>query len=166
MKKHLVSSVFVLILSACTTIPDTAKLEPPPARHPELQSQIPINSPDVKAPVWVLKGGGAFTGDEEDRSFYGVGSATGIKNYSLGRIVSDDRARNDLAKMIAFDTRSLNKDYLAHTTAGDFTATSEEQHSETAIKTLTASTVSGIVIVDHWEHPYRNEIFSLAKLDL
>ena len=147
MKKHILISVLTMVLGACTTIPDVAKLEPPPARLPDLQSQTPINSPEIKAPAWVLKGGGAFTGDEEDRSFYGVGSATGIKYYSL-------------------DTRSLNKDYLSHTTAGDFTATSEEQHSETAIKTLTASTVSGIVIVDHWEHPYRNELFSLAKLDL
>lgn len=166
MKKHILIGTFIMMFGACTTLPDVSKLEPPPARYPELQSQMPINSPDVNAPAWVLKGGGAFTDDEKDRSFYGVGSATGVKNYSLARIVADDRARNDLAKMIAFDTRSLSKDYLSHTTAGDFSSTSEEQHAETAIKTLTASTVSGIVISNHWEHPYRNEIFSLAKLDL
>lgn len=155
----------MLLLTACSgvqTIPDN---QIPPARNPELLSQTPINAVE-DVPEWVLKGAGAFIDDDEDKAFYGVGSATGVKNFSLARMMADDRARNDLAKMIAFDTRSLMKDYLGHTTAGDFTATSEEQHAEAAIKTLTNATVSGIVVVDHWEHPNRNELFSLAKLDL
>jgi hypothetical protein len=117
------------------------------------------------APDWVVKGGGAKE-DSNGRAFYGVGSASGIKNFSLQRTAADDRARNDIAKVFEFYTKSLTKDYQASTTAGDFSATSEEQNVESAIKTVTSATLSGVQIIDHWEHPYRNEMFSLARLDL
>ena len=117
------------------------------------------------APDWVVKGGGAKEGSK-GRAFYGVGSASGIKNYSLQRTAADDRARNDIAKVFEFYTKSLTKDYQASTTAGDFKASSEEQNVEVAMKTVTSATLLGVQNIDHWEHPYRNEMFSLARLDL
>ena len=41
-----------------------------------------------------------------------------------------------------------------------------ECHLMQAIKTVTAETLSGVMIVDHWEHPKRGKIFALARLDL
>lgn len=117
------------------------------------------------APDWVVKGGRAKE-DSNGKAFYGVGSASGIKNFSLQRTAADDRARNDIAKVFEFYTKSLTKDYQASTTSGDFSASSEEQNVESAIKTVTSATLSGVQIIDHWEHPYRNEMFSLARLDL
>mgnify|MGYP001395545095 CR=1 FL=1 len=55
---------------------------------------------------------------------------------------------------------------MAHTTEGDFSRSSEEQNIEVALKTVTSATLTGVMIIDHWEHPYRNELFSLARLDL
>ncbi|MFQ5715983.1 MAG: hypothetical protein ACE5GQ_02660 [Nitrospinales bacterium] len=148
----LVGAALILSLfSACASSPTM----PPPR----------LTLQDVDPPEWVVKGGGAYD-DSGGKAFYGVSSATGVKNYSLQRIASDDRARNDLAKVFEFYTKSLTKDYLAHTTAGDFEATSEEQNVEVAIKTVTVATLMGVQIIDHWEHPYRNELFSLARLDL
>ena len=112
-----------------------------------------------------MKGSGAFE-DSNGKAFYGIASASGIKNYSLQRTAADDRARNDLAKVFEFYTKSLTKDYMAHTTAGDFSVSSEEQNVEVAIKTVTSATLTGVLIIDHWEHPGRNELFSLARLDL
>jgi len=120
---------------------------------------------DYEPPEWVMKDSGAFD-DSNGKAFYGVGSASGIKNYSLQRTAADDRARNNLAKVFEFYTKSLTKDYMAHTTAGDFSASSEEQNVEVAIKTVTSATLTGVLIIDHWEHPGRNELFSLARLDL
>ena len=120
---------------------------------------------DYEPPEWVMKDSGAFD-DSNGKAFYGVGSASGIKNYSLQRTAADDRARNNLAKVFEFYTKSLTKDYMASTTSGDFTATSEEQNVEVVIKTLTDSTLTGIMIIDHWEHPGKNQLFSLARLDL
>ena len=120
---------------------------------------------DYEAPDWVLKSSGAFE-DSNGKAFYGVGSASGIKNFSLQRTAADDRARNDLAKVFEVYTKSLTKDYMASTTSGDFTVTSEEQNVEVAIKTVTSATLTGVMIIDHWEHPGRNQLFSLARLDL
>ena len=142
--------LLLAMLGACTSTPEPTR----------------TTLRDYDPPEWVNKGSGAFK-DSNGQVFYGVGSATGIKNYSLQRTAADDRARNDLAKIFKLYTASLGKDYSAHTTkGGDFNTTSEEQNVEVVIKTLTDSTLTGIMIIDHWEHPRRNQLYSLARLDL
>ena len=152
MKNYIMAFTMLFLSTACSsvqTIPDT------PA---------PKALAEYKAPDWVLKGGGAFT-DVKGKAFYGVGSATGIKNYSLQRTVADDRARGDLAKVFEFYVSTLTKDYQAHTTAGSFDNSSEEQNAESALKVVVSQTMRGVVIVDHFEIPERREFLSLARLD-
>ena len=139
----------MVVFSACTSTPESTR----------------TTMNEYEPPEWVMKSSGAFE-DSNGKAFYGVGSASGIKNYSLQRTAADDRARNDLAKVFEFYTKSLTKDYMASTTSGDFTTTSEEHNVEVAIKTVTSATLTGVLIIDHWEHPGRNELFSLARLDL
>ena len=148
--KHFIMVSLIFLLGACGTIPVIP--EPPKALI------------DYKPPAWVLSGGGAFT-DKQGKAFYGVGSATGIKNFSLQRQIADDRARADLAKVFEYYTESLTKDYQAHTTAGNFESSSEEQNSESAVKVIVASTLRGVIIIDHFEIPARRELLSLARLD-
>ncbi len=90
----------------------------------------------------------------------------GYKNYSLLRTTSENRSRNEVAKIFEVYTASLMTDYASSTTAEDFDSSSEEQHVEQAIKATVAVTLSGVEIVDHWEHPTKGIIFSLARLDL
>ena len=149
MKQFIMVSL-ILLLGACGTIPTIP--EPPKALV------------DYKAPKWVLVGGGAFT-DDKGKAFYGVGSATGIKNYSLQRQIADDRARADLAKVFEYYVETLTKDYQAHTTAGSFATSSEEQNAEAAVKVVVSSTLRGVTIIDHFEIPARRELISLARLD-
>ena len=148
--KHFIMVSLILLFGACSTIPTIP--EPPKALT------------EYKPPAWVLSGGGAFT-DDKGKAFYGVGSATGIKNYSLQRQVADDRARADLAKVFEFYVETLTKDYQAHTTAGSFAESTEEQNSEAALKIVVSQTLRGVVIVDHFEVPERRELISLARLD-
>ncbi|MBI5746317.1 MAG: LPP20 family lipoprotein [Nitrospirae bacterium] len=120
---------------------------------------------DYNPPQWALKGSGAFGGDKK-RVLYGVGIGSGIKDLSLLRQAADNRARNELAKILEVYTSSLMRDYAASTTAGDTDVRSDEQHIESAVKTITSATISGIEIVDHWEHPENGDLFSLARLDI
>ena len=60
----------------------------------------------------------------------------------------------------------MTKDYQSHTTAGDFESSREEQNIDGAMKVITSATLSGVMIVDHWEFPERGEYYSLARLDL
>ena len=128
-----------------------------------MTSATPIQ--EYKSPDWVRKGSGAF-GADKGKVFYGVGSASGIQNPSLLRSTADNRARNELAKIFQIYTASLMKDYAASTTAGVPGVSSEEQLVEQAIKTVSGMTLSGVEIVDHWQHPATGEYFSLARLDL
>ena len=148
--KHFIMVSLILLFGACSTIPTI----------PELPKALT----EYKPPAWVLSGGGAFT-DKQGKAFYGVGSATGIKNFSLQRQVADDRARADLAKVFEVYTETLTKDYQAHTTAGSFATSTEEQNSEAAVKVVVSSTLRGVMIVDHFEIPERQEFISLARLD-
>ena len=148
--KHLLLVGLIFLFGACSSIPQIP--------------DAPKALSEYNAPKWVLVGGGAFT-DDKGKAFYGVGSATGIKNYSLQRQVADDRARADLAKVFEFYVETLTKDYQAHTTAGSFAESTEEQNSEAALKVVVSQTLRGVVIVDHFEVPERRELISLARLD-
>ena len=117
-----------------------------------------------EAPDWVVKGSGAYS-DDGGKAFFGIGSATGIKNYSLQRTIADDRARGDLAKVFEFYVASLTKEYQASTTAGDFKNSNDEQEVEVALKVVVHSTLHGVTIIDHFEIPERRELLSLARLD-
>ena len=148
--KHLLLVGLIFLFGACVSIPEFP---------PQPKALV-----DYKAPKWVLVGGGAFT-DDKGKAFYGVGSATGIKNYSLQRQIADDRARADLAKVFEYYVETLTKDYQAHTTAGSFATSSEEQNAEAAVKVVVSSTLRGVTIIDHFEIPARRELISLARLD-
>jgi len=148
--KNFIMILTLMFLGACTTAP--------------VKPDLPKKLADYDAPDWVLKGSGAYS-DDKGKAFFGVGSATGIKNYSLQRTIADDRARGDLAKVFEFYVTSLTKGYQASTTAGDFTASNEEQNAEVALKVVVHSTLRGVTIIDHFEIPERREFLSLARLD-
>ena len=148
--KHLLLVGLIFLFGACVSVPEFP---------PQPKALV-----DYKAAKWALIGGGAFT-DSEGKAFYGVGAATGIKNFSLQRQVADDRARADLAKVFEYYVETLTKDYQAHTTAGSFATSSEEQNAEAAVKVVVSSTLRGVTIIDHFEIPARRELISLARLD-
>jgi len=116
-------------------------------------------------PDWVQRGSGAFL-DKDQKSFYGVGASFGVRNKPLARSTADNRARAEISKMFETYSASLMKDYAASTTAGSFEATSEEQHIEQSVKTFSATTLSGVMIIDHWSDPEDGTYYSLARLDL
>lgn len=156
--------------SACASTPPPAPTVTGPVGAtgvdlaPQRTTAIP--GQDVIPPEWVNKGDGAFTDSSGARAFHAVGVFEGGNNYALQRTAADDRARVGLAKVFGFYTKALTEDYMGHATAGDFTAVSEEQVVDIVSKIVTKQTLSGVRIIDHWEHPRRNIIFSLARLDL
>ena len=120
---------------------------------------------DISAPNHSQLGSGAFDVDK-GKVFYGVGIASGIKNKALLFSTSDNRARAEVAKILETYVAVLAKDYMASTTAGDMSASSEEQHVEQALKTFTKTTLHGARIIDHWIDPSDGSLFALCELDL
>jgi hypothetical protein len=119
----------------------------------------------AKGPEWVWRGSGAFDA-AKGKIFYGVGVASGIRNKALLRSTSDNRARAEIAKTLETYVAVLAKDYMASTTAGDMSASSEEQHVEQALKTFSKTTLHGAAIVDRWLDPEDGTMYSLCELDL
>ncbi len=115
-------------------------------------------------PKWVNKGSGAFDG-EHGKCFYGVGILTGVQNEGLARGAVDNRARAEIAKMFDVYIAAMMKDYQRSTTAGDFSASAEEQDIVSAQKTITEVTLRGVEIRDHWIDPQSGTRFALAILD-
>jgi len=127
---------------------------------PQMSNQVlHANGPD-----WVNKGSGAFGGDK-GKVFYGVGITSGVKNAALRRSTADSRARAEISKILDSYVSVLNKSYQASTTAGDMSASSEEQHVQEALKTYSQQELSGVLIVDHWVDNDGTE-YSLAQLDM
>lgn len=135
----------LLLMSGCASAP--AKLDEP------------------EMPQWVYKGSGAFD-EDAGKVFYGVGIASGISNKALLFSTADNRARAEVAKTLETYVAVLAKDYMASTTAGDMSASSEEQHVEQALKTFSKTTLHGATIIDHWQDPEDKTMYSLCKLDL
>lgn len=148
MKKIIGMAVAVVAMAGCGS------------DKPQMSNQIQhANGPD-----WVNRGSGAF-GGEKGKVFYGVGIASGIHNMAMRRSTGDSRARAEIAKTLDTYVSVLNKDYMASTTAGDMSASSEEQHVSQALKTYSQMELSGVAIVDHWVDNDGTE-YALAQLDM
>jgi len=122
-----------------------------------------------KMPDWVKEGSGTFR-DAGEKVFYGVGAVVGIQNEPLARTSAENRARAEVGKIFETYTASLMKDYMA-STSGDAALTSqspvvEEQHIEQSIKTFSAVTLSGVMIIDRWVDAASETHYALARLDL
>jgi hypothetical protein len=122
-----------------------------------------------KPPKWVDKGASAFK-DSGAKVFYGVGAITGVQNRPLAVTAADNRARAEVGKLFEVYIASLMKDYTASSTGGAAVSakspTSEQQSIDQAVKTFSATTLSGVTIVDRWTDPKDRTEYSLARLDL
>lgn len=116
-------------------------------------------------PTWVTKGSAAFDG-EDDKGFYGVGSVIGVRNEPLAWDAAENRSRAELARQFQTYTAYLMRDYAASTSAADFTATTEEQHVERAVKTFVAVTLNGVHPVDRYKDEDAKSYYVLTKLSL
>ena len=151
MKRCALLGLSALVLAACATNagPD----------HP-----VYGVNPDG-TPKWVQRGSGAYEG-EHGKCFYGVGLLAGVANPALARQTVDNRARAEIAKMFDLYIAAMMKDYQRSTTAGDFSASAEEQDIVSAQKTITEITLRGVEVRDHWTDPANGTLHALAILDV
>lgn len=117
------------------------------------------------APDWVEEGSGAYNKDGT-KALYGVGSIVGVKNEPLAWDAAENRARAEIAKNFETYTAYLMRDYAASTNAGDFTRSTEEQNVERAIKTFSATTLSGVRPIDRYKDEDTYSYYVLTKFSL
>lgn len=131
------------------------------AGNPKITSTTPIQDiPD--RPEWVIKDSSALN-NESGNAFYGVG-VSNFKDVVIQRKSADNQARNEVAKVLEVKLSSLEKEAAAETVAGEDRAL--EKLAEIVMKVLVDIRLSGVYIVDHWQHPATGDLYALAKLDL
>src|SRR5688572_29396662 len=114
----------------------------------------------AEAPEWVHRGSVVKQG-----SIFGVGSVSGIANTPLAQDTAKNRARAEISRILETYSASLMKDYQASTTAGDQSASSEEQRVEQAIKTFSANLMNGTEQKDMWLDGNSNTWWVLVELN-
>ncbi len=117
-------------------------------------------TPDLNAPEWINKG------CKDVKELCGIGIASTLGDYALGRREAEGFARVDLKSTIETYVGYLMKTYKERITSGNPNEISLMGKTEEAMKTVVGGTITGSRIVDRWEHPTKNMIFVLAKIDL
>ncbi|MBI4677965.1 MAG: LPP20 family lipoprotein [Elusimicrobia bacterium] len=118
------------------------------------------------SPEWVMKGSGAFKDANGISIIYGVGASQGTRLVPLARNEADNKAAEEISRVINNYVSGLLKSYMASTTAGDLSKSSEEKHVSSTMKAYTQSLLHGAQVIDHWKDPQDGTLYALAKLDM
>ena len=147
----IVSLAIVGMVSGCTSTPEKTR----------------VTVGDYQPPEWVNKGSGAFKDGSGEKVFYGVGIASDIRSASLRRSAADDRALAAIAVQMKTTITRMAEDYgeaIGRSTAKGNESTEKEGY-EAGFRALVKKTLPGAKIIDHWEHPAKNVLYSLARIE-
>ncbi|MFA6318528.1 MAG: hypothetical protein WC943_14055 [Elusimicrobiota bacterium] len=118
------------------------------------------------SPEWVMKGSGAFKDANGISVLYGVGASQGTKMVPLARSEAGLSADAEIAKVVNNYVSALVKSYMASTTAGDMSKSSEEKHVSNTMKSFAQACLHGVQKIDNWKDPADGTWYTLAKLDM
>ena len=114
-------------------------------------------------PDWVRTGSAALR-TSNDRLFHGVGTAGESSSFSLQTTTADNRARNELSRILASYLEISSRDYIASgkAGAGQFTPQTVSQF----IENITDMNMRGVRIADHWRDKKSNLVYSVAEINM
>ena len=163
MKHKLLGLALAVFMTACSStttgkIPDLTKMFPPESEEPPIMNK-------VLAPEWTALKSGVYHNASGKAVFHGLGSVSKDENSSNRKILSEDRARDELAKVFtSYMERLVKKLSKAHTN-NPLTNVNIDQLNN-SMEEGTATILMESEISDHWENPDNGKVYSLAKLDL
>ena len=153
-------AVFMTACSSTTTgkFPNLTKMIPP---QPE---EVPIVN-KVLAPEWTVLKSGVYHDASGKAVFYGLGSVGKGEDYPDRKILSEDRARDELAKVFTSYMGRLVKKLSIEHSDNPLTNINKDQLNN-SIEEGTATIMMEAEITNHWLNPDNGKVFSMAKLDL
>lgn len=156
----LVLAVFLTACSSTTTtkFPDISKMIPPISEETSVASK-------VSQPEWTAITSGVYHEAEGKAVFYGLGRASN-KDHSLDKkTLAEDRARDELAKVLSFYMERLATEISKSEFANSVTNVSHDRLKDSMEKG-TATILMDIEIINHHINSDNGDIYSMAKLDL
>ena len=163
MKHKLLGLALAVFMTACSStttgkIPDLTKMFPPESEEPPIMNK-------VLAPEWTALKSGVYHNASGKAVFHGLGSVSKDENSSNRKILSEDRARDELAKVFTSYMERLGKKLSKAHTNNPLTNVNKDQLNN-SMEEGTATILMESEISDHWENPDNGKVYSLAKLDL
>ena len=163
MKHKLLGLALAFFMAACSStttgkIPNLTKMIPTQSEEPSIVGK-------VLAPEWTAFKSGVYHDASGKAVFYGLGSVGKDKYNPDRKILSEDRARDELAKVFtSYMERLVEKLYIEHSDS-PLTNINKDQLSN-SIEEGTATIMMEAEITNHWLNPDNGKVFSMAKLDL
>ena len=163
MKHKLLGLALAVFMTACSStttgkIPDLTKMFPPESEEPPIMNK-------VLAPEWTALKSGVYHNASGKAVFHGLGSVSKDENSSNRKILSEDRARDELAKVFTSYMVGLVKKLSIEHSDNPLTNVNKDQLNN-SVEEGTATILMESEISDHWENPDNGKVYSLAKLDL
>ncbi len=114
-------------------------------------------------PLWVNEGSNILT-SKQGRRFHGVGSAPPLGDFSLQTATADNRARAEIARILASYIEIVSRDFIA---SGDAAAAGfTEQTVARQMEHLSSIDLTGIEVVGHWQDKGSNVIYAIAEVNM
>jgi len=163
MKRKLLGLALAVFMTACSStttgkFPNLTKMIPPQSEGVSIVNK-------VLAPEWTALKSGVYHDASGKAVFYGLGSVGKDKYNPDRKILSEDRARDELAKVFtSYMERLVEKLYIEHSDS-PLTNINKDQLSN-SIEEGTATIMMEAEITNHWLNPDNGKVFSMAKLDL
>lgn len=118
---------------------------------------------DSGVPMWVNEGSSILT-SKEGRRFHGVGSAPALGDFSLQTSTADNRARQEIARILASYLEIVSRDFIATGDAAEVGFT--EQTVARQMENVSSIDLTGIEVVGHWQDEDSKVIYSIATVDM
>ena len=114
-------------------------------------------------PVWVNNGSNIFT-SKAGRRFHGVGSAPMLGDFSLQTSTAENRARGEIARILASYVEIVSRDFIASGDAASVGFT--EQNVALQMDQLANIDLTGIQVIGHWQDEKTKVIYAIAEVDM
>ncbi|MDZ7859825.1 MAG: LPP20 family lipoprotein [Candidatus Krumholzibacteriota bacterium] len=100
---------------------------------------------------------------DSEKTIYGVGIVSGVKNKALAIKTAENRAISSIARVFRVEVEAMMEDYASSTLSGDLNS-SEEQDITNVQRTLIDQSLSGVVVENRFVDE-DGSVYVRAKLD-
>lgn len=162
--KHKLTNLFIAaLMTACSSAPKQI--------FPDITKMIPRESEErsidanVIAPEWTTLTSGVYKESKGKAVFYGLGKVEKREWISDRKMLSEDRARNELAKVFDSYIKRLAKEVTGSKLSNSVTGVHRDRLGS-SLDERTATILMEAEITQYWSNKNNGKVYSMAQLDL
>jgi hypothetical protein len=114
-------------------------------------------------PVWVNEGSNILT-SKQGRHFHGVGSAPMLGDFSLQTVTADNRAKAEVARILASYMEIVSRDYIASGDADEAGFSGQDVSHQ--MRQLEKIRLDDVEVIGHWQDKDTKTVYAIAEVDM